>query len=183
MKNYQTILDSLERDKIQLDSVIKRNKQVNLTIDKIRNQNGSKSRRLQVESKTNSRNIQGLIISRNDIEHLNRSENNNYHPYSNSELTKRENIGISNRSFIYASKNNSQLFSQRHVIEEVSEKSVERLQVFNQSMKDQISQIIETLEGKIQRAKHRKAQEIADDPTFMVMKGMNIFQYFISYRA
>ena len=39
-------------------------------------------------------------------------------------------------------------------------------------MKDQISQIIETLDGKIQRAKHRKAQEIADDPTFMVMKGM-----------
>ncbi len=50
-------------------------------------------------------------------------------------------------------------------------------------MKDQISQIIETLEGKIQRAKQRKAQEIADDPTFMVMKGINIFQYFISYRA
>lgn len=114
-----------------MDSVIKRNKQVNLTIDKIRNQNGSKSRRLQVESKTNSRNIQGLIISRNDIDHLNRSEYNNYHPYSNSELTKRENIGISHRSYNYASKNNSQLFSQRHVIEEVSEKSVERLQVFN----------------------------------------------------
>jgi LPS O-antigen subunit length determinant protein (WzzB/FepE family) len=47
-------------------------------------------------------------------------------------------------------------------------------------MKDQISQIIETLDGKIQRAKHRKAQEIADDPTFMVMKGMYLKSPLIS---
>ncbi len=43
-------------------------------------------------------------------------------------------------------------------------------------MKDQITQIIETLEGKIQRAKQRKAQDIADDPTFMVIKGIITIQ-------
>ncbi len=50
-------------------------------------------------------------------------------------------------------------------------------------MKDQITQIIETLEGKIQRAKQRKAQDIADDPTFMVIKGIITIQPNSFYRA
>jgi len=42
-----------------------------------------------------------------------------------------------------------------------SDASVERLLTFNQQMKQQISGILETLEGKIHRAKQRKMQEIA----------------------
>ena len=41
---------------------------------------------------------------------------------------------------------------------EESEVSVERMLKFNEQMKDQILEIIETLEGKISRAKQRKVQ-------------------------
>ena len=41
---------------------------------------------------------------------------------------------------------------------EESEVSVERMLKFNEQMKDQIFEIIETLEGKIARAKQRKVQ-------------------------
>jgi hypothetical protein len=43
-------------------------------------------------------------------------------------------------------------------------------------MKDQIQEIISTLHGKIQRAKERKAVEIANDPNYMAMKGNHFSQ-------
>ena len=46
-------------------------------------------------------------------------------------------------------------------------------------MKDQIQEIINTLQGKIQRAKERKAVQIANDPNYIAMKGNIITQFII----
>lgn len=48
--------------------------------------------------------------------------------------------------------------------QEDSEVTVELMLKYNQETKAQILEIVETLEGKIQRAKERKAEKLASDP-------------------